>query len=163
MLLIMAQDSQKPGKHTRPSRIRVPNNERALFTVDTNKFVGVVRRLSLTGGSVVLSKGPIPQGTVAQMDLRTVFGKVTAQIEFMHSGADGIPLAQAFRFLDMDDVSSERFSAAAMRMERAGFSDVEERENPVGDLASQTLHKLRNSFGRLGVMIPSGRRTGDKS
>jgi len=149
MLPAMAQTPQKPRKHTRPPRIRVPNNEQAVFTVDTNKYVGVIRRLSLTGGSAVLSKGPIPQGTLAQMDLSTVFGKVTAQIEFMHSGADGIPLAQAFRFIDMDDVSSERFSAAARQMERAGFSDVEEKENPLGDLASQTLSKLRDGIRRL--------------
>ena len=159
MLPAMAQKSQKPGKRTRarPPRIRVPNNERALFTVDTNKFVGVIRRLSLTGGSAVLSKGPILQGTLAQMDLITVFGKVTAQIEFMHSGADGIPLAQAFRFLDMDDVSSERFSAAARQMEKAGFSDVEEKENPLGNLASQTLSRLHDSIRRLSVVIaPAG-------
>jgi hypothetical protein len=149
----MAQTPQKSPKRKRPPRIRVPNNERALFTVDTDKFVGVIRRLSLTGGSAVLSKGPIPQGTLAQMDLGTVFGKVTAQIEFMHSGADGIPLAQAFRFIDMDDVSSERFSAAAARMERAGFSDVEEKENPLDNLASQTLSKLRDSIRRLSLVI----------
>ena len=87
------------------------------------------------------------------MDLSTVFGKVTAQIEFMHSGADGIPLAQAFRFLDMDDVSSERFSAAAGQMEKAGFSDVEEKETPLGNLASQTLSRLHDSIRRLSVVI----------
>jgi GrpB-like predicted nucleotidyltransferase (UPF0157 family) len=87
------------------------------------------------------------------MDLNTVFGKVTAQIEFMHNGADGIPLAQAFRFIDMDDVSSERFSAAAKQMERAGFSDIEEKENPLGDLASQTLRKLLDSIRCLSVVI----------
>jgi hypothetical protein len=156
MLPAMAKKSQKPGKRTRPPRIRVPNNERALFTVDSDKFVGVIRRLSLTGGSAVLANGPIPQGTLAQMDLSTVFGKVTAQIEFMHTGADGIPLAQAFRFIDIDDVSSERFSAAARQMERAGFSDVEEKENPLGNLTSQTLSKLRDSIRRLSVVIAPG-------
>jgi hypothetical protein len=153
----MAKNSPKPGKHNRPPRIRVPNNERALFTVDAKKFVGVIRRLSLTGGSAVLSNGPIPPGTLAEMDLGTVFGKVTAQIEFMHSGADGIPLAQAFRFIDMDDVSSKRFSAAARQMQKAGFSDVEEKENPLGSLASQTLSKLRDSIRSLsGAIAPGG-------
>jgi hypothetical protein len=133
-----------------------PNNERAIFTVDSNKFVGLIRRLSLTGGSAILSNGPIPEGTLAQMDLGTVFGKVTAQIEFMHRGADGIPLAQAFRFIGMDDVSSERFSAAARQMEKAGFSDVEEKENPLGNLASQTLNKLRDSIRSLSMVIAPG-------
>jgi len=90
------------------------------------------------------------------MDLVTVFGKVTAQIQFLHSGADGIPLAQAFRFIDMDDVSSERFRAAARQMEKAGFSDVEEKEKPLGNLASQTLSKLRDSICRLSVVIAHG-------
>ena len=114
----MPQKLQRRRKGTRAPRIRVPNNERALFTVDNHKFVGVIQRLSLTGGSAVLSKRPIPQGTLAEMRLNTVFGKVTAQIEFLHTAADGIPLAQAFRFLQMDDVSCERFSAAAEQMEQ---------------------------------------------
>jgi hypothetical protein len=66
--------------------IRVLNNERALFTVNNQKFVGVIQRLSTTGGSALLSKGPIPQGTAADMGSNTVFGKVTAQIQFLHSG-----------------------------------------------------------------------------
>ncbi|MGB8762852.1 MAG: hypothetical protein WCD01_18270, partial [Candidatus Sulfotelmatobacter sp.] len=92
---------------------------------------------------------PIPEGTMGEMDLGTVFGKVTAQIEFMHCGADGMPLAQAFRFIDMDEISSKRFSAAAKQMEKAGFSDAEEKGNPLGNLASQTLSKLRNSIGNF--------------
>jgi hypothetical protein len=156
MLVVMANRSKKAGKSDRPPRIRVPNNEKALFTVDAKKFVGVLRRLSLTGGSAVLSSGPIPEGTMAEMDLGTVFGKVTAQIEFMHSGADGMPTAQAFRFIDMDDMSSRRFSAAAKQMEKAGFSDAEEKVNPLGNLASQTFSKLRNSIGNLSGMITPG-------
>jgi hypothetical protein len=152
----MAKQSQKPGKNSRPPRIRVPNKERALFTVEANRFVGVIRRLSLTGGSAILSNGPIPQGTLAQMDLGTVFGKVTAQIEFIHSGADGIALAQAFRFVDMDDLSSKRFSAAVRQMEKAGFSDVDEQESPLGTLASETLSRLLDSVRRLSVVIAPG-------
>ena len=137
----MPQKVQRRRKGTRAPRIRVPNDERALFTVDNHKFVGVIQRLSLTGGYAILSK-PIPQGTLAEMRLNTVFGKVTAQIEFLHTAAES-PLAQAFCFLHMDDVSCERFSAAAKQMERAGFSDVEEKG---GDLASQGLSKLLDSI-----------------
>ena len=64
MLVVMANKSEKPNRHNRPPRIRVPNNERALFTVDAKKHVGVIRRLSLTGGSAVLTNGPIPEGTM---------------------------------------------------------------------------------------------------
>jgi hypothetical protein len=162
MLLLMRPELQKPRKSTRPPRIRVPNNERALFTVNNQKFVGVIQRLSLTGGSAILSKGPIPQETLAEMGLNTVFGKVTAQIQFLHSGADGVPLAQAFRFIGMNDVSRERFSAAAEQMQSAGFSDVEEKGNALGDLTSQSLSKLRDSICRLSVLINSGRRQGAK-
>jgi hypothetical protein len=158
MLLIVPQKLQKPRKSARPPRIRVPNNERALFTVESQKFIGVIKRLSLTGGSAILTKGPIPQGTLAEMRLNTVFGKVKAQIQFLHTGADGLPLAQAFRFLGMDDISRERFSAAAEQMQRAGFSDAEEEPKPL-DLASQSLSKLRESIRLLSVAITSGRRS----
>jgi hypothetical protein len=150
---------QKPPKRTRPPRIRVPNNERALFTVDADKFVGVIQRLSLTGGSAVLSKGPIPEGTLARMGLKTVFGNVVAQIQFLHTGADGVPLAQAFRFVDMDDVSWKRFSEAAKQMENAGFSDASAKGTPLSDLASRGLSKLGDSIRRLSTIIPSGRET----
>ncbi len=153
----MAKKSEKSNRSSRPPRILVPNQERALFTVDGKKLVGVVRRLSLTGGSAILSSGPIPPGTLAEMDLSTVFGKVSGQIQLMHTGADGIPLAQAFRFIDMDDVSRKRFSAAVKQMEKAGFSDVEVKENPLGDLAAQTFGKLRDSIRSLsGVLASQG-------
>jgi hypothetical protein len=158
MLLIMPQKLQKSRTSSRPPRIRVPNHERALFTVNDQKFVGVIQRLSLTGGSAILSKGPIPQGTLADLGLNTVFGKVKAQIQFLHNGADGNPLAQAFRFIDMDDVSRERFSAAAAQMQNAGFSDVEENGNSLGALTSESVSKLLDSISRLSELISSGRR-----
>jgi hypothetical protein len=55
------QSLNKSRKSTRPPRIRVPNHEPALFTVSNQKFVGVIQRLSLTGGSAILSKGPIQE------------------------------------------------------------------------------------------------------
>jgi hypothetical protein len=159
MLLTMQKKAAKPRKSARAPRIRVPNSERALFTVDNQNFIGVVQRLSLTGGSAVLSKGPVPHGTLAKMSLNTVFGKVTAQIEFLRTGAEGIPLAQAFRFFDMDDVSSRRFANAVAQMQSAGFSDAEEEEESLGDVASQTLNKLRVGIQRLSGVIGAGRRT----
>jgi GrpB-like predicted nucleotidyltransferase (UPF0157 family) len=88
------------------------------------------------------------------------FGKVKAQIQFLHSGADGIPLARAFRFIDMDDVSRERFSAAAAQMQSAGFSDVEEKGTSFGSLTSQSMSKLRDRISRLSGWINSTRRKG---
>ena len=101
----MPRNTEKSRK-PRPPRIRVPHQQKAIFTVDNQKLIGVVQRLSLTGGSALLVKGPIPQGTLGEIVFGTVFGKVNAQIEFLHRGADGVPLAQAFSFLTMDATSS---------------------------------------------------------
>src|ERR1700687_3258064 len=141
----MPRKIDKLGKHDRPPRIRVPNQERALFTVDNEKFVGIVQRLSGTGGSALLVKGPILEGTLGAMALSTVFGKVNAHIEFLHTGADGVPLAQAFRFLAMDAESSKRFNAAAKQMQIAGFADVVEQSQTPIDAALESWSKLRQS------------------
>ncbi len=154
----MRHKSEKNRKSARPPRIRVPNEEKAIFTVDNQKFIGVIKRLSLTGGSAILTKDSVPHGTLGEMALKTVFGKVEAQIEFLHTGADGLPLVQAFRFLDMDDISRERFSAAAERMEREGFSDVKEGRRPL-DLS---LSKLGESIRRLSEAMTPSRKGGTK-
>jgi hypothetical protein len=149
--------SQKPSK-TRAPRIRVPNSERALFTVNDMRFVGVLQRLSLTGGSAVLSKGPIPHGTMGEIAMNTVYGKVTAQVEFLQTGADGIPLAQAFRFLAMEERSSQRFAAAAKQMEKEGFSDAPAaRESTLSSPASETLGLLLHSVRRLAATLVANR------
>lgn len=152
----MPPKSKKGAKNQRPPRICVPNSERALFVVEDQKFVGVVQRLSLTGGSVILSKGPITEGTLANMALKTVFGPMRAQIQFLQRGADGIPLAQAFRFLDMDGVSRKRFEASVKKMHEAGFSDAPP-SNALGDLAAQSLTKLGESIRRLSALVGSGK------
>jgi len=149
----MAKNSPKPGNRPRAPRIRVPNSERALFSVDDARFVGVLQRVSVTGGSAVLSKGPIPQGTMGGVLMNTIFGRVEAQVEFLQTGADGVPLAQAFRFLTMDDTSSKRFAAAAKRMEEAGFSDAPE-DGPTGGLVgAQSLNRLLHSVRRLAATL----------
>jgi len=158
----VAQKPKSSRKRDRAPRIRVPNNERAIFIVDESKFVGVIQRLSLTGGSAILAKGPIHQGTMGDMILNTVFGKVTAHVEFLQTGADGIPLAQAFRFLAMDDDSSRRFSAAAKQMEEEGFSDAPAKTSPLAGQASQTLSQLLHSVRRLAATIYSTRSSGAK-
>jgi hypothetical protein len=150
--------TQKSPRSARAPRIRVPNSERALFTVEATRFVGVLQRLSLTGGSAVLSKGPIAQGTIGNIAMNTVFGKVSAQIEFLHTGADGIPLAQAFRFLAMEDASSKRFAAAAKQMEKEGYSDVPASSpSPLSAPASETIGMLLHSVRRLAATLVANR------
>ena len=129
-----------------PVTVRPPEDSR-IFAMPKS-----ARRLSLTGGSAVLSKGPIPQGTLGDVALNTVFGRVDAKIEFLQTGADGVPLAQAFRFIAMDDTSSERFIAAAKQMEEAGFSDAAE-EEPAGLAGAHRLNRLLDSVRRLAATL----------
>ena len=154
---------EKPARHNRPPRIRVPNKERAIFAVENQKFVGPSQRLSLTGGSALLSKGPIPNGTLGEMTLGTVFGKVNADIEFLHTGADGVPLAQAFRFLSMDDASSKRFRAAARPMQTAGFADEDAEKQTSLKQEDDTWSKMRKSIRQLSQALTSGRRANPKA
>ena len=154
----MPRKVDKPRKH-RPPRIRVPHQQKAIFTVDNQKFVAIVQRLSLTGGSALLVKGPIPEGTLGEMALGTVFGIVNAQIEFLHTGADGVPLAQAFTFLAMDATSSQRFKTAVEQMETSDFSDVERKQTPL-EVAFETL---RESVRQLSGILTSERRTRSKT
>lgn len=135
----------KRDKFHRAPRILVPNNEKAVFTVADDKFVGVIQRLSLTGGSAVLPK-TVPDGTIGEMMLNTVFGNVMADIQFLHTGADGMPEAQAFSFLEMDDTSAKRFRAAAEKMQSAGFSDVEVLEP---SLTEKALESVRGIGARI--------------
>lgn len=148
--------SQKPPKAPRAPRIRVPNSERALFTINNAHFVGVLQRLSLTGGSAVLSKGPIAQGTMGDIAMNTVYGKVSAHVEFLQTGADGVPLAQAFRFLAMEDASAKRFAKAAAEMVREGYSDAVTLP-PSSTPGSQTLGRLLQSVRALAATIVASR------
>jgi hypothetical protein len=90
--------------------------------------------------------------------LSTVYGKVSAHIEFLQTGADGVPLAQAFRFVAMEDRSSERFAAAAKQMEKEGFSDAPPtKPSPLSSPASETLGLLLHSVRRLAASLVASR------
>lgn len=156
MVILLGMARTKKPKQSRPSRIRVPNQERAIFKVENQKFVGIIQRLSETGGSALLVKGPIPQGTLGEMYLRTVFGKVHAHIEFLHTGADGVPFAQAFRFLAMDAQSRGRFLAAAKQLRDAGFAEVEQPQTPLA-AALDCWERLRESIRQLTDAVTSER------
>jgi hypothetical protein len=142
----------------RPPRIRVPYQQKALFTVDNQKLVGVVQRLSLTGGSALLMRGPIAERTLGEILFATAFGKVNAHIEFLHVGADGVPLSQAFAFITMDAVSNQRLKQALEEMNTSEFSDDVRERNQI-DVAFETL---RQSVRQLSGMFSSVRRTGPK-
>jgi len=136
----------------------VPHQQKAIFTLDGQKFVGVVQRLSLTGGSALLAKGPIPEGTLAEMVFGTVFGKVNAHIELLHTGADGVPLAQAFTFVTMDDRSSQRFKKALEEMHTSDLADRVPKQTQI-DVA---FERLREGVRQLSGMLNSVRQTRSK-
>ena len=144
--------SQKLSRRPRAPRVRVPNRERALFTVDGSNFVGVLQRLSITGGSALLSRGPIPHGTMGDIAFKTAFGKVTAHVEFLQSGADGVPLAQAFHFLAMEDASSDRLAAASRQMQQEGRSDVPPTKRSTSPAAG-VLNQLFSSIRHLAAAL----------
>ena len=137
----------------------MPNQQRAIFTVDDGKILGVVQRLSLTGGSALLAKGSLPKGTLGEVAFGTVFGKVKAHIEFLHGGADGVPLAQAFAFLAMDAISAQRFKRAVAEVQTSDLSDS------VGKQAHihSAFEALRKSVRLVSGMLNSVRGTLSKS
>ena len=143
------------SRRPRPPRIRVPNQQKAIFTVDNKKIIGVVQRLSSTGGSALLMKGPIPKGTLGEMLFATVFGKVKAHIEFLQLGADGVPLSQAFTFITMSGTSSQRLHQALQEMNTSDFSDTTVKEGSL----NMAFDKLRQSIRQLSGMLNLRRRT----
>jgi hypothetical protein len=150
--------AQKPSKIPRAPRIRIPDRERALFFIDGVPFVGVLQRLSLSGGSAILSRGPIRHGTMGDITLRTVFGKVSAHIQFLRMGADGVPLAQAFCFLDMEETSAKRLAAAAQKMQQEGYSDAPRvKPSPLSTPASEALGQLLHSVRRIAATLVANR------
>ena len=106
----------------------------------------------------MLAKGPIAYGTMGDIALNTVYGKVTAHVEFLQTGADGVPLAQAFRFLAMEDASLKRFAAAAKEMVQEGYSDAPlEKQSALSAPASESLGLLLQSVRRLAATLVASR------
>jgi len=151
ILRTMPRNPDRP-RRPRPPRIRVPDRQKAIFTIDSQKLVGVVKRLSLTGGSALIVKGPIPEGTLGEIVFGTVFGKVKAHIEFLHGDADGVPLAQAFAFVTMDSTSSQCLKRAIEEMHTSDLSDLK-------PARTDAFEMLRQSVLQLSGMINSVRPT----
>jgi hypothetical protein len=101
---------------------------------------------------VIHTERPFPRGTLAGLALKTVFGKVTAEIEILHTGADGIAAAQAFRFLSMDSTCTKRLKAAIEKMRIAGFSDAEVEQKALAKLFLRGLSTLRDHMERFPVL-----------
>ena len=103
-------------------------------------------------------RGPIAERTLGEILFATAFGKVNAHIEFLHVGADGVPLSQAFAFITMDADSNQRLKQALEEMNTSEFSDDVREQNQI-DMAFETL---RQSVRRLSGMFASVRRPRSK-
>jgi hypothetical protein len=130
----------------------VPHQQKAIFTVDNQKLIGVLQRLSLTGGTALLVKGPIPEGTLGEIVFGTVFGKVNAQSKFLYGGVDGVPLAQAFAFLPMNAGSSQRFKRALEEMHASELSDFAGKQKPIEAAFATLRQSVRQLSGMLDLM-----------
>jgi hypothetical protein len=112
---------------------------------------------------VIHTERPFPRGTLAGLALKTVFGKVTAEIEILHTGADGIAAAQAFRFLSMDRTCTKRLKAAIEKMRIAGFSDAEVEQKALTKVFLQGLSTLRDHMERFPVLGVPRKRIREKT
>lgn len=126
-----------------------------MFTVDNEKLLGIVQRLSLTGGSPRLVRGPIPESTLWEILFATAFGNVKAGIKFLRLEADGVPVAQAFSFTTMNPRSSQRLQKALEEMNTSEFSDDVRQRNPL----DSAFEKLRQGAGQIAAMLRSARRS----
>ncbi len=108
--------------HLRAPRVFVPPAEKVIVSVDSNKVVATVCKLSRTGGSVRLSKS-FASGTLGEITMNTAFGKVSATIEFLRTTVDGVPEAQAFRFIHIEPTDRRRLEDALVQMLEHGLGD----------------------------------------
>lgn len=154
----MLPSTGKPYKR-RPPRIRVPHQQKAIFTADNQKLIGVLQRLSLTGGTALFVKGPIPEGTLGEIVFGTAFGRVNAHIRFLYGGVDGVPHAQAFAFLAMNPGSGQRLKRALEEMHSPGLADVAGKPTPI----DAAVAALRQSVRQLSGMLNSIRQARSKS
>ena len=126
----------------RSPRVNVPNKERAVVQLGTQQMVGILWKLSATGGSLRLTK-PVSKGTVADLTIRTTSGALTSAIEFMGQADRGTPPAQAFRFIHMGPAESRRLENALEEIRKQGFGEKQDwRFHPLTRGALRTVKSI---------------------
>ncbi len=147
---VTATKPQKRKKSPRAPRIRVPNSERALFTIDDGHFVGVLQRLSLSGGSALLSKGPIPKGTMADIDLKTSMEEFTPRSNFFTLAPMAFRSPRRSASSRWDRQARTALPLLPNRLEKEGYSDVTQTGmDAFTTSASAAVGKLLSSIRRL--------------
>jgi hypothetical protein len=111
---------QKATARTRPVRFKVPNNEKVILTIGTERSAATLAVLSLTGGAIRGRR--FEPGTFGEIRLHTFSGSMTAVIELLAVRRDGL---QAFRFVQMDPSNKKKLQDCLQSMEAQGLGDKE--------------------------------------
>lgn len=108
----------------RAPRVTVPNRESVSIAVDRGPAViGTMCRLSTTGGSIRLNKF-FAEGSLAEITLDTMSGKMSSPIQFLRCGVDGVPTAQAFSFVHMDPSDRAALAKIIDGLRAEGFGEA---------------------------------------
>jgi len=126
----------------RAPRVNVPNKERVLVALGAQHVTGVLCKLSTTGGTLRLSR-TVAKGTVADLALMTVSGRISSAVEFLGPADRGTPPAQAFRFIHMGPVESRRLGNALEEIRKQGFGEKQDwRFHPLTRSALRTVKSI---------------------
>lgn len=141
MLAVMA----KQGHPHRAARVSVPNQEQAIISINGTNTVGVLCKLSVTGGSVRLPRWVV-RGTLGTIIMTTATGKIAPAVEFLSPGRNGSARTQAFRFIHMDPDDRRQLERALQQMIAQGFGDNHGRIfRPLAQLAHRAFGVARRA------------------
>ena len=126
----------------RAPRVNVPNKEQAVVALGGQRILGVLCKLSVTGGSLRMSK-PMAKGTVADLTIRATSGPITSAIEFLGAADRGVLPAQAFRFIHMGPAETRRLENALEEIRKQGFGEKQDwRFHPLTRGALRTVKSI---------------------
>jgi hypothetical protein len=126
----------------RAPRVNVPNKEQAVVALGALKVIGILCKLSVTGGSLRLSRS-VSKGTVADLTIRSTSGPITSAIEFLGPADKGTPPAQAFRFIHMGPAECRRLENALAAIRKEGFGEKQDwRFHPLARTALRTVKSI---------------------
>jgi hypothetical protein len=136
------EKSKKHRRAERAPRVLVPNKEPAIVAFGAQRTAGVLCKLSATGGTIRLPRRA-PRGTVAELTLRTTSGTITAAIELLAVADNGVPPAQAFRFIHMPLAEARCLENTLDAMRKQGHGEKKDwKSHPVARVALRTLQSI---------------------
>ena len=142
-MLADMQNIVNPGHDSvRAPRVNVPNKEQAIVSFGARHMVGVLCKLSTTGGSLRLPK-PMAKGTVADITIKSTSGPITSAVEFLGSADRGALPPQAFRFIHMGPAECRRLENALEEIRKQGFGEKQDwRFHPLTRSALRTVKSI---------------------